>query len=596
MPFDPTPGTDSGGPIPLEPSDARARAQRSPPAVLLLLALLTAFGAWVRFDGIDRLLPQSPEPDDHAVVQLVELEKGTPAGQRPAVFGRYPLLLSRLGTLAPRGVEVEHATTLDEHLLAAGEPTLRLRRIAALLAVLAIPLAFLLARVFLGPWPALLAAAFVATSLIHLLFSQQARPHAPHFTFALLALIACLALVRRPSVGRSLLAGASAGLAFATLQTGGFTLLPLVAAHVLARAPAEAPASWSPRKRWLAFGAALAVAALIASAFVPTGRLPDPGATTADMNVAGTKVTQGGLSFELVKLNGLGFPRGFRQVFVHDPAPLILACLGLVLLLPRLWGYVRDARVLVLAAYSLPYGLVWGMYAWVYERYWLPLYPAMTMLAAWCVWRAAIALGGQRRVVPVFGVLAVVALALPAAVCLRFAALARQTDTVREAAGWLAAHAEPGVDDVLVTPQLNLPLAYADVGEVSEPEEKRAQAWKFRQRTHPLPGGVGPRFSIRNVPLAAVDAGPERAEAQVEELLSNPKPRFVVIEATRWNRWIALSSLLWREAAARGELVFASEGAEDGTRSSFYQDIPEPIPRLFALDRMGPRIEIYALR
>ncbi|MBI5364626.1 MAG: glycosyltransferase family 39 protein [Planctomycetes bacterium] len=562
---------------------------RTPAAAWVLLAVMTLLAAWARFDGIERLLPQSPEPDDHAVIQLVELEAGTPEGARPAVFGRYPLLLARLGTLAPRAVDVEHANTLDEFLIAAAEPTLRLRLLVACFAVLAIPLSFLLARHFLDPWPALLAAAFTATSLIHLMFSQQARPHAVHFTLLLLALIASLALVERPSVARSLCAGACSGLAFATLQTGGFTLAPLVVAHVFA------PKAWNARSRWLAACSSLAVAAAIAAAFVPGGRVPDPGATTAEMNLDGTVVSQGGLMFELVKLNGLGFPRGFRQVFVHDPVPLLLGCVGLVLLLFRLRRVVRDRRVLVLAAYSLPYGLVWGMYAWVYERYWLPLYPAMTMLAAWAVWRASRGAGGELAWRRLFVVFAALALAFPVAVQGRFVLLAAAPDTVHEAADWLVEHAQPG-DDVLVTPQLNLPLAYSNADDALLAETKRAQAWRGLQRARPLPAALGPRLRIRNVPTAAVNEGPERAPANAERLLTDPKPRFVVIEATRWNRWILLSSLLWRGAVERGDPVFASQGDDDGTRSSFYQDVPAPIPRLFALDRMGPRIEIYTLR
>ncbi|MBK7875193.1 MAG: hypothetical protein IPJ77_05500 [Planctomycetes bacterium] len=115
-----------------------------------------------------------------------------------------------------------------------------------MLATLAIPLLFVLARSFLPPWPSLLAAAWLATSLNHLLFSQEARPHAPHLTFVLLALVATLALARRPGLARSLAAGGACALACATLQTGGFTLAALVAAHV---APGVGDAAWK-RRRW----------------------------------------------------------------------------------------------------------------------------------------------------------------------------------------------------------------------------------------------------------------------------------------------------------------------------------------------------------
>ncbi|MBK7875194.1 MAG: hypothetical protein IPJ77_05505 [Planctomycetes bacterium] len=109
----------------------------------------------------------------------------------------------------------------------------------------------------------------------------------------------------------------------------------------------------------------------------------------------------------------------------------------------------------------------------MYERYWLPLYPVLALCAA-----ALLTAAARRARWPalVAGLGAAVFLAVPVAVAARFATLARRPDTVREAADWLVRATEGAGATVLATPQLNLPLAYADVPELTVPEWKRAQA------------------------------------------------------------------------------------------------------------------------
>ena len=563
---------------------------RTPAIVWVLLAVLTLMAGALRFAGIERQLPYSPEPDDYLVVQLVQLEAGVPVEERMNKFRSYPLLLASLARLVPAVASAAPDAPLDAQLRAAAEPTLRMRWLIAVLATLGVPLLFAVARAFFDPWPALLAAGWFATSFNHLMFSQQARPHAAHATLVLLAFVAALALVRRPGLVRSLALGGACALACATLQTGAFTLLPLVAAHVLSRSTTD-PA-WR-RKRWWGLLLALVVAVGLAALFVPAEQKQESSVSLQELAAEDTQVRQDGHRFELAKLNGQGFKRGFRQVFLHDPVLLVAGCLGLFLLLPRWRSGVRDPRVLVLAAHAVPYGLLWGMYAWVYDRYWLPLYPELALLAtAFAVW---IAKRAARREV-VLAIVAVLLLAFPIVVVARFTVLARRPDTVREATDWLTRAAGGAPATVLVTPQLNLPVVYSVVPDDVVPDWKRAQAWLLRQRQIPPAASVGPRLAVRNLPLEATSSDAATAQAIVEQLFAELRPRYVVIEATRWNRWITLSSVLWGAAVARGEPVFASAGEEDGMRSSFYQNIPAPIPRLFALDRLGPRIEVYELR
>ncbi|MBK7875192.1 MAG: hypothetical protein IPJ77_05495 [Planctomycetes bacterium] len=91
-----------------------ASERGAPGLVLVLLAVLTLAAGWLRFDGLARQLPSSPEPDDHAVVQLVQLEAGVPPAERPSVFGRYPLLLATLGTIAPEVARANADAPLDD--------------------------------------------------------------------------------------------------------------------------------------------------------------------------------------------------------------------------------------------------------------------------------------------------------------------------------------------------------------------------------------------------------------------------------------------------------------------------------------------------
>src|SRR5690606_35324817 len=72
------------------------------------------------------------------------------------------------------------------------------------------------------------AALFVATSFLHFTFSQQARPHGPHATFAALSVLASISYLRHGGLLRAGVAGLSAAAAVATLQFGFFTIPQLL--------------------------------------------------------------------------------------------------------------------------------------------------------------------------------------------------------------------------------------------------------------------------------------------------------------------------------------------------------------------------------
>jgi hypothetical protein len=184
---------------------------------LVGLAALVVLAAGLRLAGMDRLLPHLQEADAN-VVQQLEIHRRGRAGRDklPIAYHAYPTLLARaLATLPeaepdPRAPAGERLAT---SLAAASADFVRTRTAVAWLALLLVPLTWLLARRFLGGGPALLAAALVALSPLHLLFSQQARPHGAHASFALLAVVLALCMRARPGVASYLAAGAAAGLA-----------------------------------------------------------------------------------------------------------------------------------------------------------------------------------------------------------------------------------------------------------------------------------------------------------------------------------------------------------------------------------------------
>jgi asparagine N-glycosylation enzyme membrane subunit Stt3 len=100
--------------------------------------------------------------------------------------------------------------------------------VIAALAVLLIPITFLLGRTLIGRGPALIAAVLVAIDILHLTLSQQARPLSPFATVGTLALLVILRVQSRGRVLDCLLAGVGVGPAVGILHFGAFLIPPLV--------------------------------------------------------------------------------------------------------------------------------------------------------------------------------------------------------------------------------------------------------------------------------------------------------------------------------------------------------------------------------
>ena len=345
-----------------------------------LLALLTLAALGLRLVGLGYSLPHRPDDDSVAVSQaqiLRRIWRGETVESRSPLY--YPLLLGAIaaatGVCQPRELGPEPAT-LSAHVAAASRPFRGMRALVAVLSTACVLAMYLLARRFLGRGEALLAAAFLATSLLHLDFSRQARPHAPAVTFAVIALPAILRAHARPGPWAYIWAGVAAGLAAATLQTGAAVALPLglsCAVHLRRQRSAALPA---------VLAAGLCCAAITLAAYFH----PYPREGAALFSVQPGRLIISGHPAELTLFNGRGFARLARYFLSYDPLVLGLALLGTGLLALRAWRARAwrgpPGRVALLLAHAGPYFVVFGLFSWISDRFALPLLPHVALLAS----------------------------------------------------------------------------------------------------------------------------------------------------------------------------------------------------------------------
>jgi hypothetical protein len=122
-------------------------------------------------------------------------------------------------------------------------------------------------------------------------------------------------------------------------------------------------------------------------------------------------------------------------------------------------GRAHRDDLLVVLAFAVPYGVVIALYHSSGQRFVLPLLPYLACLSAYglrALWDLGFARKRWIRRVAVAGLVA--ALAIQTAAAAKLAWIRHRPDTATEAAAWLSAHVRPGVERVLVTPGLDLPL------------------------------------------------------------------------------------------------------------------------------------------
>jgi hypothetical protein len=562
--------------------------------VLLLCALSLGLRLW----SLDWMLPHRVEPDSEVVAQtriLFDADR-----EEAWRFGTYGLLTAYTAALlpAPRQVAPTADMSLEEHRANAASDVVRIRLAVALLSLLIVPATWWLARQALGGPSALFAAALMATSLLHLSLSQQARPHAVACSFMTLAVAAAIQLRRRPSWARYAVAGLAAGLAAGALQSGLAVLPALAVAHLSRERSERASSFWR-------ITLSAAVFALLLALFYPL-----IASQTAELfELREGRIDQGTHRVDLAHFDGRGFPIMLWSTWSYEPTLLVLGAIGLVLAIRR-WPLARSARrdLFVALAFVLPYVLAFGAFRGFQERMLLPLVPYLATLAAFPL---DAALKRAPRRAWAIGAAAVLALAVPTDLAARLSDLRARDDTIEQCAQWVEQHLQPETDVAVVTFPLDLPLFQDDKAlqanrEVIRDDPDfyprltrwfRYQAYAVQGRAEPLQPG-SPRFGLiyaRPQDFARgelVDGALERLGARYALLELFPPEREVpgntaLVESLRQRGRRVARFAPWRDAES-SDLPFEHEGLPSTIQAHV-------VRYLLRAERVGPVIEIYAL-
>jgi hypothetical protein len=551
---------------------------------VLGVALLTAAALAVRLVGIDFGLPMRVEIDCKIPYQVEALRADVDDAVTERHFTFYPLLLARAMLLWPAAEAAPLDAPLEQHLAAAARPFVRARISVALLAALLIPSTWLLARRFATPGAAYFAAALTAVSVLHVSFSQQARPHAPATALFLATVLAAVHARRRDGWTSHLLVGVTGALALGCLQSGVFVLPAIAAAYVLR--------AGGPRR--LLDGRVLiplVLAGLAVPLFYPFLMAGDVARDDEVFQLSGHLIF-------LDQFNGAGFPELARALWSYEPALLGLAALAAATALARRGPSAGDPErrrdAWVLLAFALPYLAVFGLYERTYERFLLPLLPYLALVAACGLWR----LPSRAR-----AAVAVAALALPTCATVQLVRSRAAPDTQARAAAWMAGHLSPA-DDVLVTTKIDLPLVRVPDRRTFGGEPALGRAFFFAPWTRyqaELAREVG-ELDVPQWNLRWMASGLEHYAPIVADAVHTQGGDYAVVEVYA-DRAHPLGTHVTEAFRAQGELLARFSPDADPHYSEHplgYQDEttvrnPHFTLRILQARCSGPVIEIYRL-
>ncbi len=419
------------------------------------------FGLWLaalvlRLVGIGYLLPYMPEPDDVYAMQPAMLR-----GEfwHPD-YASYPLMVGKLLNAWPAGeAKFDASSHLDVHLERASSDALHARLLVACIASLAVPATWWLARNFLGAFASGIAALFVATSLMHVNFSQQGRPHAALAAMTTLALVAALRAARTDRKRDLVAASIAAALALGFLHSGLAAFLP-IAAVLAFRGRPKTRGDWL---RWAIPCVALGLALLEFYPYFFGGELAHWS------KLSDGKVQLGGHYIRFAKFDGGGFKALALGLWRFDPVLAIASTVGAALAIAStvrlaaertpIWRELLR-RTAIVASFALPYAAVFGVFDGSLERFVLPLAPILALFAALGVERAFDALAASsirfgRRLAIAFVALV---FALPSYASIRLVSLRASPDTVQLLAERIRANPELRASPIWLQPNAELPL------------------------------------------------------------------------------------------------------------------------------------------
>lgn len=410
-----------------------------------ILALILAIALGLRLYGYDAGLPAINDPDEPLFVMIAS--KMLAGHLNPGWFGHpgtttfYSLALVFLGMLlvgigAGRFGDVSgfiSAAYADPSALFAGG-----RLLMVAFGIASIWLLAILARRLFGSRVALVSAALLAISPIHITYSQVIRTDMQVTLFMLLCLLASLSIARSGRLIAYVAAGIWLGLACATKWPGATFLLSPVCACLYRIGEDRRSAAVQIRRLMLAGATSLATLFLISPYLVL-----DYG-TVIDNLV-------GEFQAHHLGATGGGFLTNLAWYFTNPiwsslgPAGSVAAIFGLRTLLRN-----KPAALLIIPS-TLAFLIFISLQTLVWERWPVPLLPLFSLAAAlgFCsLWDALRARLGRLPALVSTGIAGVV-VAAPLLLAAHAAATERLHDTRNLAAAWVKLHI-PGNARILI--------------------------------------------------------------------------------------------------------------------------------------------------
>ncbi len=568
---------------------------------LLALVVIVALAFVLRVRGLCHQLPHWTYLDGYVEFVQAKHLRDPQSVQWPDMnLGYYPYLTSAVAAALPDvPASRDEGGGIERALAAAREPWVRIRLASILLSLGAVVGAWALARRFMSPPFALLAAALVATSLVHVTYSSEQRPHGPASGMVALALWALVAWRERGSVRAGLVAAVAVTLAVAALQSS-FALLIAAGLAWWLRARRESPT----RELGLALGA-LALLALGIRLAYPF-HFDDRAGSAGEYETGAETMWMGGHALYTERFQARGFGVLWNTLAGFDPWWLALFMLSIATFLAALLrGRVDRSRASsspawICLGYAAPFVLVFGIYDMTYDRFVLPLVPLLSLMIAWAASRAWGSLRESARG-PWAALAVVVITVVPSfGAAWHLGTLREREDTFESAARWLERNAKPGEDRILLLQNIDLPLAYTTES-LAALNDSQTLFWTAFQRTLPVELRSSAVFHV-----ARPQRKDEGSEADADYLtpgsLRAQGFRYVVSMPPRrggMNDAEAVESLKALRKGLQKVATFAPAGEEERrTRApdfGFGVTESSTVWNLLTIQVFGPRIEIFEL-